>query len=106
MRWARLPTISRPTLTSLKASIDYEHHNIRIPGHRSPIQLLLSSAVHHTINALCTPSANRGVALVAAPAAVTHGPDPPGDDSTGNDAPPTIVGHGAVAAASVRRQTS
>ena len=98
--------ISRPTLTTLKASIDYEHHTIKIPGHRSPIQLLLSSAVHHTINALRTPSANRGVALVAAPAAVTHGPDPPGDDSTENDAPPTIVGHGAVAAASGRRQTS
>jgi len=34
--------ISRPTLTSLKVSIAYEHRTLRIPTHRSPLKLQLT----------------------------------------------------------------
>jgi len=100
--------ISRPTLTSLKASIDYEHHTLRIPTHRSPIKLRLSSVGHHTLNALGSAPAADRVALIASaespPSVATARTVVPDDESTEAEAPPATAGGGVVPAAGGRRR--
>jgi len=74
--------IRRPTLTSLKASINYEHYTLRIPTHLSPIMLPLASVGHHTIEALCSSHATDQVALIA-----SADPPPLGSHNTNGRAP-------------------